>query len=133
MSYILYVHLIVLAVVLLLTIPYIRWSTLLKEMQSVNPTHAFVSRVKFQGNKTVYNLVFSYDGIHRSVWVSKGVGKPTLTSTIPIVLIPAGRFSKNDVVPYTMEYITGRVLLYINIIMSLMAIGTTTIVAYNII
>lgn len=128
MSYIVYFYVIGLITITLLTIPYIRWSTLLKDMQDVKPTSAFVSRVKFNGNKAVYNLIFSYDGIHRSVWVSKGIGNPTLTSTIPVVILPPGVFGGDDLRPYTMKYIAGRTYMYINIIMILMAIVSTIVV-----
>ena len=128
MNYIVYFYVVNLIVITLLTIPYIRWSTLLKDMQDVKPTSAFVSQVKFNGNKAIYNLIFSYDGLHRNIWVSKGIGNPTLTSTIPIVVLPSGRFSKDGIQPITMKYIVGRTHMYINIIMILMAINATIVI-----
>lgn len=132
MTYIFYFYVIALSLVILLTIPYMRWYKLLKTMQSVNPTQAFISSIYLAGSKVMYNLIYSYDGDCQSVQVHKGVGNPVVNSTIPVVLIPKRWFSKKSMIPCTMEYIVQHTFMYVDLIILIMAVTVTVMIIHNI-
>lgn len=125
MTYVFYFYAVALSLAVLLTIPYTRWYTLLKTMQNVNPTQAFVSSIYLVGSKVMYNIIYTFEGDFQSVQVHKGIGRPLVNSTIPVMLVPKRWFNKKDLIPCTMEYIVQRTFMYVDMIMIIMAVSTT--------